>query len=79
LTQRSHSLVHKDEFVKNEVEMSTFINEENDVLIMLKADTKLLKPSKFLVFSQHGILMKLIYDNEKLAIIKDILTNYNLT
>ena len=36
LTSRSTQLFHNDDFISHQVEITSFLNEENDVLVKLK-------------------------------------------
>ena len=69
LMQKSLSLLHSDDYVKDNVELSTF-TPESDILLKLN--------QKFLMFDKHGNQLKVAMDSA-LVHDKSLLTDFKLT
>ena len=82
LTSRSTQLFHNDDFISHQVEITSFLNEENDVLVKLKnkKEDDIFKSGKqILVLNRQGTVLNLTYHQKDAKIITEIVATYKLT
>jgi hypothetical protein len=64
LTSRSARLFHNDDFISQQVEITSFLNEENDVLVKLKSKKKdeiFNRGKQIMVLNRQGTVLNLVY------------------
>jgi len=64
LTSRSAQLFHNDDFISQQVEITSFLNEENDVLVKLKSKKKdeiFNRGKQIMVLNRQGTVLNLVY------------------
>ena len=82
LTSRSAQLFHNDDFISQQVEITSFLNEENDVLVKLKnkkEDDLFNSGKQIMILNKHGTVLNLDYKEKEVKVISEILASYKLT
>jgi hypothetical protein len=82
LTSRSAQLFHNDDFISQQVEITSFLNEENDVLVKLKSKKKdeiFNRGKQIMVLNRQGTVLNLVYKEQEAKVISDIVATYKLT
>ncbi len=68
--------------MQNQVEITSFLNEENDVLVKLKykkLDLEFKNGRQLIVMDRTSTILNLIYENENAKVMSEIIMDYKLT
>jgi hypothetical protein len=82
LTSRSAQLFHNDDFISQQVEITSFLNEDNDVFVKLKnkkEDNIFNRGKQILVLNRQGTVLNLVYNEKEAKLITEIVATYKLT
>jgi hypothetical protein len=82
LTSRSAQLFHNDDFISQQVEITSFLNEDNDVFVKLKnkkEDNIFNGGKQILVLNRQGTVLNLVYNEKEAKLITEIAATYKLT